>query len=89
MWQTGIARLFPLALAGRKAGPVFLTDRKALPLNCAADADPTTVWRWSQPRYRAAQLLTDRRHERPVPVVADDEVAEGKTLITVRAMRRA
>ena len=30
-WQTGTARLLPRLLAGRKTGPVFLTDRKARP----------------------------------------------------------
>ncbi|MEU6587261.1 site-specific integrase [Nocardia sp. NPDC046763] len=28
-WQTGTARLLPRLLAGRRAGPVYLTDRKA------------------------------------------------------------
>ena len=29
VWQTGTARLLPRLLKGRKAGPVFLTDRRA------------------------------------------------------------
>ena len=28
-WQTGTSRLLPRMLAGRRTGPVFLTDRRA------------------------------------------------------------
>ena len=38
VWQTGTARL----LAGRKTGPVFLTDRKAKPSVALVDVDRTT-----------------------------------------------
>jgi integrase len=42
VWQTGTARLLPRLLNGRRAGPVFLTERRArLPL-AAADLDPTS-----------------------------------------------
>lgn len=42
VWQTGTARLLPRLLAGRKSGPVFLTDRKAKPSVALVDIDPTT-----------------------------------------------
>lgn len=41
-WQTGTARLLPRMLAGRKSGPVFLTDRKARPSVAVNDVDPST-----------------------------------------------
>lgn len=41
-WQTGTARLLPRLLAGRRSGPVFLTDRRARPSVAVADIDPTT-----------------------------------------------
>ena len=41
-WQTGAARLLPRMLAGRRTGPVFLTDRKARPSTAKTDVDPTT-----------------------------------------------
>ena len=31
VWQTGTARLLPRLLAGRRRGPVFLTNRAARP----------------------------------------------------------
>ncbi len=42
VWQTGTARLLPRLLAGRKTGPVFLTDRKARPSVALVDVDPST-----------------------------------------------
>jgi len=41
-WQTRTARLLPRLLAGRRRGPVFLTDRPAQPSVTLADVDPTT-----------------------------------------------
>jgi integrase len=41
-WQTGTARLLPRLLAGRRTGPVFLTDRRAKPSVALVDVDPTT-----------------------------------------------
>lgn len=41
-WQTRTARLLPRLLAGRRSGPVFLTDRRARPSVAVADVDPTT-----------------------------------------------
>lgn len=38
-WQTGTARLLPRMLAGRKTGPLFLTDRKARPSVARNDID--------------------------------------------------
>lgn len=42
-WQTGTARLLPRLLAGRKKGPVFLTDRRAKPGVAVNDIDPSTL----------------------------------------------
>ncbi len=42
VWQTGTARLLPRLLAGRKTGPVFLTDRKARPSVALVHVDPST-----------------------------------------------
>jgi len=42
-WQTGTARLLPRMLAGRRSGPVFLTDRKARPSVAKDDVDPSTL----------------------------------------------
>jgi integrase len=41
-WQTGTARLLPRMLAGRKTGPLFLTDRMARPSVAKDDVDSTT-----------------------------------------------
>ena len=41
-WQTRTARLLPRLLSGRRAGPVFLTERRAKPSVAVADVDPTT-----------------------------------------------
>jgi integrase/recombinase XerC/integrase/recombinase XerD len=41
-WRTGAARLLPRLLKGRKAGPVFLTERKARVALPPADLDPET-----------------------------------------------
>jgi integrase len=42
VWQTRTARLLPRLLAGRRRGPVFLTDRAARPSVALADVDRTT-----------------------------------------------
>lgn len=42
VWQTGTARLLPRLLAGRRVGPVFLTDRKAKPSVALLDVDAGT-----------------------------------------------
>ncbi|WP_253260179.1 tyrosine-type recombinase/integrase [Nocardia farcinica] len=41
-WQTGTARLLPRMLAGRRSGPLFLTDRRARPSVAINDVDPAT-----------------------------------------------
>lgn len=41
-WQTGTARLLPRLLAGRRAGPLFLTDRRARPSVAVVDIDPAS-----------------------------------------------
>jgi integrase len=57
-WQTGTARLLPRLLAGRKSGPVFLTDRKARPSVAKNDIDPSTQ-RARLSYRRAAELFED------------------------------
>ncbi|MFI5476554.1 hypothetical protein ACIA6D_41020 [Streptomyces cacaoi] len=41
-WGPGTARLLPMLLAGRTAGPVFVTDRRAPAATPAADRCPVT-----------------------------------------------
>ncbi|WP_446222382.1 tyrosine-type recombinase/integrase [Nocardia sp. IBHARD005] len=57
-WQTGTARLLPRMLAGRKTGPLFLTDRKARPSVAANDVDPSTG-RARLSYRRAAELFEE------------------------------
>ena len=42
VWQTGTARLLPRLLAGRKSGPLFLTDRRARVQLPPSDIDPAS-----------------------------------------------
>jgi integrase/recombinase XerC/integrase/recombinase XerD len=42
VWQTGAARLLPRMLAGRRTGPLFLTDRRAKPSVATLDVDSAT-----------------------------------------------
>ena len=57
-WQTGTARLLPRLLAGRKKGPVFLTDRKAKPGVAVDDIDPSMLC--GRLSYRRAAELFER-----------------------------
>ncbi|MDX3839538.1 tyrosine-type recombinase/integrase [Streptomyces europaeiscabiei] len=61
-WQTGTARLLPRLLTGRRAGPVFLTDRAARPSVAVADIDPTTGR--ARLSYRRAAELFDEHTAR-------------------------
>ncbi|MFD0276648.1 hypothetical protein ACFVHB_22460 [Kitasatospora sp. NPDC127111] len=56
-WRTGTARLLPLLVAGRTAGPLFLTDRRAPATTPAADRCPHTG-RARLSYRRAAELFT-------------------------------
>jgi integrase len=56
VWQTGTARLLPRLLAGRRTGPVFLTDRRAKPSVALVDVDQTTG-RARLSYRRSAELL--------------------------------
>ncbi|WP_245546990.1 tyrosine-type recombinase/integrase [Nocardia brevicatena] len=57
-WQTGTARLLPRMLAGRRTGPLFLTDRKAKPHVAVTDTDPGTG-RARLSYRRAAELFEE------------------------------
>jgi integrase len=57
-WQTGTARLLPRMLAGRKSGPLFLTDRRARPSVARNDVDLATGGARLSYR-RAAELFED------------------------------
>jgi len=57
IWQTGTARLLPRLLAGRKQGPVFLTDRRARVPLAAVDVDQASQ-RARLSYRRAAELFT-------------------------------
>ncbi|MGK8506983.1 tyrosine-type recombinase/integrase [Nocardia asiatica] len=56
-WQTGTARL----LAGRRSGPLFLTDRKAKPAVVLADIDSSTGR--ARLSYRRAATLLEEHTE--------------------------
>ena len=58
-WQTGTARLLPRLLAGRRTGPVFLTERRAKPSVALLDVDRTTG-RGRLSYRRAAELFETR-----------------------------
>ncbi|MEU2032625.1 tyrosine-type recombinase/integrase [Nocardia amamiensis] len=61
-WQTGTARLLPRMLAGRRTGPLFLTDRRARPSVARNDVDPTTGR--ARLSYRRAAELFETHTER-------------------------
>jgi integrase/recombinase XerC/integrase/recombinase XerD len=61
-WQTGTARLLPRLIAGRKHGPLFLTDRKAKPSVALADVDPST--QRARLSYRRAATLFEEHTEK-------------------------
>ena len=56
-WRSGTARLLPLLLAGRAAGPLLLTERRAAPGTPARDVCPVTG-RGRLSYRRAAELFT-------------------------------
>jgi integrase/recombinase XerD len=58
-FQSGSARLLPRLLAGRRSGPVFLTDRAAPPGTPSLDVCPVTG-RARLSYRRAATLFTDQ-----------------------------
>jgi integrase len=54
VWQTGTARLLPRLLRGRKAGPVFVTERRARVQLPPSDLDPAGHARLS---YQQAEAV--------------------------------
>ncbi|MGW5922216.1 tyrosine-type recombinase/integrase [Nocardia fluminea] len=60
-WQTGTARLLPRMIAGRRRGPLFLTDRKAKPSVALVDVDRTTGR--ARLSYRRAAALFEEHTE--------------------------
>ncbi|WP_078531234.1 hypothetical protein [Streptomyces sp. PsTaAH-124] len=75
-WGWGTARLLPMLLAGRTAGPVFVTDRRAPASTPAVDRCPVTGRRRLSYR-RAAELFTAAT--RPL-----DPAGRGWTLLVLR-----
>ncbi|MFJ8493457.1 hypothetical protein ACIRBZ_34705 [Streptomyces sp. NPDC094038] len=75
-WGRGTARLLPMLLAGRTAGPVFVTDRRAPAPRPAADRCPVTG-RGRLSYRRAAELFTAAT--RPL-----DPAGRGWTLLVLR-----
>ncbi|MBX7466629.1 hypothetical protein CG740_35210 [Streptomyces sp. CB01201] len=75
-WGPGTARLLPMLLAGRTAGPVFVTDRRAPAATPAADRCPVTG-RGRLSYRRAAELFTAAT--RPL-----DPAGRGWTLLALR-----
>lgn len=79
-WGSGTARLLPLLLAGRTAGPVFVTGRRAPTTTPAADLCPVT----GQGRLsyrRAAELFT-------AATAPLDPTGRGWTLLALRDRAR-
>ncbi|MDV7102460.1 site-specific integrase [Gordonia amicalis] len=62
-WQTGTSRLLPRMLAGRRTGPLFLTDRRARPSVARNDVDPVTGR--ARLSYRRAAELFEAHTDRP------------------------
>jgi len=60
-WQTGTARPQPRLIAGRKSGPLFLTDRKAKPSVAKTDTDNSTGR--ARLSYRRAATLLEEHTE--------------------------
>jgi len=60
-WQTGTARPLPRLIAGRKSGPLFLTDRKAKPSVAKTDTDNSTGR--ARLSYRRAATLLEEHTE--------------------------
>jgi integrase len=58
VWQTGTARLLNKLVKGRKAGPVFLTDRRARVVLAPGDIDPASGK--ARLSYRQAEDLFKR-----------------------------
>ncbi|MFB6503040.1 MULTISPECIES: hypothetical protein [unclassified Streptomyces] len=75
-WGPGTARLLPMLLAGRTAGPVFVTDRRAPAGTATADRCPVTG-RGRLSYRRAAELFTTAT--RPL-----DPAGRGWTLLVLR-----
>ncbi|WKE67822.1 hypothetical protein [Streptomyces sp. WP-1] len=75
-WGPGTAHLLPMLLAGRTAGPVFVTDRRAPVGTPAADRCPVTG-RGRLSYRRAAELFTAAT--RPL-----DPAGRGWTLLALR-----
>lgn len=75
-WGPGTARLLPMLLAGRTAGPVFVTDRRAPATTPSADRCPLTG-RGRLSYRRAAELFTAAT--RPL-----DPAGRGWTLLVLR-----
>ncbi|MFJ2896509.1 hypothetical protein ACIO87_16710 [Streptomyces sp. NPDC087218] len=75
-WGPGAARLLPMLLAGRTAGPVFVTDRRAPAGTAAAERCPVTG-RGRLSYRRAAELFTAAT--RPL-----DPAGRGWTLLVLR-----
>jgi integrase/recombinase XerD len=74
-WQTGTARLLPRLIAGRRRGPLFLTERRACRPVAALDLDPASGR--ARLSYRRAAALFDL-HTRPLahPGATAEELAE-------------
>ncbi|GAA3832599.1 hypothetical protein GCM10022226_62330 [Sphaerisporangium flaviroseum] len=64
VWQTPTARLLPRLLDGRRAGPVFLTDRRARVALPPSDVDPGSG-RARLSYRRAAELFEQATAELP------------------------
>ena len=84
-WQTGAALLIPRLLAGRRAGPVFLSDRR--PTRAVASLDLCPVTGRARLSYRrAAEIFEEstRRLAHPEARAAELDELDGWTLHQLR-----
>lgn len=80
-WQSGTARLLPRLTAGRRAGPLFLADRRPAPARTPADADLCPATGRGRLSYQRAEYLF-KQATRPL-----DPAGRGYTLHQLRHSR--
>lgn len=66
-FQSGAARLLPRVVAGRRAGPLFLTDRRPAPARAPAAGDVCPVTGRGRLSYERAEYLFKRASLRIAP----------------------
>ena len=90
VWQTGTARLLPRLLKGRKAGPVFLTERRARVELPPADVDPASgrarlSYRQAEDLFKAASGGATLHQLRHSALTHDAEDAVNTAMLQARS----